>query len=72
LQAGIDGMQRVGELHIEGGVVFGRYILAVRFLPHFHAGDRVAARFEIADFRRRICRVCCTSSVSARLPGCRA
>ncbi len=54
LQMGINGMQRVGELDIKRRLVFGRHELAVRLLAHLHPGNRVAARFEIADLRRRI------------------
>ena len=42
-------MQRRGPLQVERSVIFGQHVLAVRFLPHLHIGDRIISSLEIGD-----------------------
>src|SRR5215469_2761571 len=43
-------VQRIGELHVEGGVVFGQHVLAVGLFAHLHIRNWIVAFLEIGEF----------------------
>ena len=49
-------MQRVGELHIERGIILGQHELAVGFFAHLDVGNGIFSLLEIGDLGRRVFR----------------